>query len=139
MPEWAAAPPSMMDIVTAYYPETKPKGDLRLRPCLVTAVYVDEDTQEFLCDVAYGTTNLKAWVRMGKDVIIQNISDLDSVGLPRATRFNLDIKDRVRLVWGDRDFGCWTGNSSPRIGTLTDHYQREYAFCMMKQMSEQQE
>jgi hypothetical protein len=128
-----------MDIVAAYYPETKPQGALRLRPCLVTAVYIDEDTSEYLCDVAYGTKTLKQWARMGHDVIIQNTSDLDSMGLAVATRFNLDLAYRVRLVWGDRDFGCWTGRTTPRIGTLTEHYQRDYAFCMMRLMSAGQE
>jgi hypothetical protein len=125
----------MMDIVAAYYPETKPKGELRLRPCLITHVYIDEDSLEYLCEVAYGTKNLMHWARIGHDVIIQNSSDLDSMGLSVATRFNLDLSCRVRLVWGDRDFGCWTGRPSPRIGALTEQYQREYAFCMMKQMS----
>jgi hypothetical protein len=127
---WETTPPSMMDIVTALYPESKPKGELRLRPCLVTATYQDEETSLYLVEIAYGTKNLKAWARNGQDLIVQNSTDLDEMGLPVATRFVLD--QRVVLRWSGEVFGCWDGKKTPKIGALTEDYQKEYAYCMMK-------
>lgn len=133
MPDWLASPPSVMDVVTCLYPETKPKGELKLRPCLVTGVHRNRTTGQFVCQIAYGTKTLKAWSREGQDVIIQNTTHLDEIGLPVATRFALD--DRASLIWGEPPFGCWTGFKSPRIGALTEAYQKEYAYCMMKRLS----
>ena len=135
MPDWVTSPPSVMDIVAGFYPETKPKGELRLRPCLVTAVYKNTESGEFACEVAYGTKTLKTWSSMGKDLVIQNTSDLDELGLPVATRFVLAIDQRATLVWGPESFGCWKNHRSPRIGTLNADYQREYAYCMLKLLS----
>ncbi len=132
--DWAASPPSVMDIVAGYFPETKPKGALRLRPCLVTRVLQNIETGEFACELAFGTKNLKVWSRTGLDVIVQNTSDLDEMGLAVATRFVLDAKLREILPWQHANFGCWTGRKSPRIGTLPLAYQKDYAFAMMKQL-----
>lgn len=130
MPSWSSKPPAYRDIVAAYYPETKPKAELRLRPCIVTAVFQDEDTHEYICEVAYGTTQQRRSGFPGFDLIVHNSSDLDAMGLPRATRFYLG--ERALLVWGPRDFGCWGGYKSPKISTLLEDYHREFDFYMMK-------
>lgn len=134
MPEWLASPPSLMDIVTAYFPETKPKGELRLRPCLVTRVLQNTETGQFACELAFGTKNLKHILRANVDVIVQNTSDLNEMGLAVATRFDLDLDKRAILPWDAIYFGCWIGKESPRLSALLEHYQKDYAFKIMKRM-----
>lgn len=124
-----------MDIVAAFYPESNPKGELRLRPCLVLAVRHNPQERLFMCEVAFGTKNLKTWSRIGKDLIIQNNNDLDECGLAVATRFDMDPANRAPLPWNEDFFGCWGGKSSPRIGSLSTDYQKDVAFILMKQMA----
>ena len=132
-PKWTLSPPNLFDIVTGYYPESKPKaGTPAHRPCLVTAVYQDEQTGAYACEVAFGTKTLKTHQRGDLDLIIQNSSDIDAVGLPMATRFDLDKENRVVLEWSDTNFKPWRGYSSPRLGGLTLDYQKDYAWLMAK-------
>lgn len=134
LPKWAFSPPTLFDIVVGYYPESKPKaGTPAHRPCLVTHVYQDALTGEFACEIAYGTKHLKTVARIDRDIIIQNYSDLDAMGLPVATRFNLDLECRVVLEWKPPNFKPWSGHKTPRIGALTLQYQKDYAWIMARQ------
>lgn len=136
-PKWTTSPPSLFDIVTGFYPESNPKGSgPALRPCLVTRVLRSRQSGKIACEIAYGTKNLKTWVRGNDDIIIQNSLHLDEIGLPFATRFNLDDNMRIILYWEPPHFDCWSGYSSPKIGHLTEEYQKEYAWIMMRRMSE---
>lgn len=126
---WLSQPPSAFDIVTAYFPETNPKGELRLRPCLVLEV-MRRPNGQIGCRVAYGTKNLKFVQRKDLDLIVQNAADLDLVGLPMATRFDLDARNLVTLPWTEEFFGCWTGYEHPKIGALTEDYVKSYAYIM---------
>lgn len=128
---WCHQPPSAFDIVTAYFPETKPKGELRLRPCLVLDVFESEDGGEYACRVAYGTKHIKFVQRKGLDLIIQNAADLDIFGLPYATRFALDADCSADLPWTPEFFGVWDGYPTPVISFLPEDYQKEYAYIMM--------
>jgi hypothetical protein len=130
-PNWVAQQPSAFDIVTGYYPEREPKGALRLRPCLVLDVLRGKNTGAIACRVAYGTKNLQFVQRKNLDLIIQNASDLNLIGLPLATRFNLDANNLVDLPWSQDFFGCWKGYSHPKIGALTEKYIKDYAYSMM--------
>ena len=136
-PKWLQQPPTAFDIVTAYYPETKPKGDLRLRPCL--SVLQGKTSGGFALQVAYGTKHLKFQQRKSVDLIIQNHTHLQEHGLAMATRFNLDTDNIVVLPWTEEFFGCWTGRHHPRIGHLSENYIRDLAFSlMMRKMAEDQ-
>lgn len=130
-PGWLAQPPSAFDIVAARYPETKPKAELRLRPCLVLDVLRGKKSGDIACCVTYGTKNLKLVQRKHLDLIIQNAADLSEIGLAMATRFDLDERNVVILPWSDEFFGCWTGYPHPKIGALTEDYVKEYAYLMM--------
>ena len=134
MPEWQTAAPSMMDIVAAYFPETNPKGALRLRPCLVTRVLRNTVTGQVACEVAYGTSKLASV--HGEYIVVHNTSDLDAMGLGMATIFAMDVEKRATLPWTSEFFGCWTGKKSPRIGALTIEHQKEFAFIIMHQRKE---
>ena len=130
-PDWTLSPPNLFDIVTGFYPETKPvAGTPALRPCLVTHVYQDTESGGFACEIAYGTTHLKSVTRRDKDIIIQNSSHLDEVGLPMATRFDLDLDCRIVLEWSQKNFKPWSNRRTPRIGQLTIFYQKEYVWLM---------
>jgi hypothetical protein len=90
-------------------------------------------TDEIACRVAFGTTTLKTLTRLGRDLIIQNALDLDLVGLPCATRFDLD--SMATLPWKATFFGCWRGYRTPIIGALTEELVKEYAYLMMRRHS----
>lgn len=138
LPKWVAQQPSAFDIVAAYFPESQPKGELTLRPCLVLDVLRNKKTGAIACRVAYGTKNLKFLQRKHLDIIIQNAADLDAMGLAVATRFNLDANTLADLPWPPEFFGCWSGREHPRIGTLLETYARDYAYIMaLRQANEQ--
>ncbi len=67
-------------------------------------------------------------------MIVQSVSDLNRMGLPVATRFDLD--SHVDLPWTPEFFGCWSGKSSLVIGRLTGDYLIEYAFKMLRRRSD---
>jgi hypothetical protein len=98
----------------------------------VTAVYQNQETGNYACEIAYGTKSTKAHTRIGMDIVIVNSSDLDAMGLPMATRFDLDAGNRVTLEWSETNFMPWSGYSTPRIGSLTLDYQKEYAWVMAR-------
>ncbi|MDP9840777.1 hypothetical protein J2T09_005565 [Neorhizobium huautlense] len=127
---WKGQRPEAFDIVACYYPETKPKGELRLRPCLILDVFEDEETGEYFCLVTNGTRTLKISQRLKLDIIIQKSAHLDEMGLPYATRFALDDDNIVMLPWNEEFFGCWRGYRTPQISYLMETYQRQYAYIM---------
>lgn len=90
-------------------------------------------TGMYACRVAYGTKTLKIVARQHLDLIIQNAVDMAEIGLPCATRFDLDTL--LTLPWTREFFGCWKGYRTPVIGALTDTYIRNYAYFMMKRRS----
>lgn len=135
-PDWINQQPSAFDIVAGYFPESKPKGDLRLRPCLVLNVLKGTSSGSIACKVAFGTKNLKIVQRKNRDLIIQNSTHLNEIGLPLATRFDLDERNLVILPWTEEFFGCWTGYKHPKIGALLEVYIKDYAYCMMLRENE---
>lgn len=134
-PAWTTAPPSAYDIVACWFPETEvPDEPGRAhRPALIIQVLKGEKTGTFACKVAYGTKILKIIKRQTVDLIVQHQADLNQIGLPRPTRFDLDRM--VTLPWEPPFFEPWTGYASPKIGALTEIWIREYAFLMMKRQS----
>ncbi len=139
MPNWLNAPPSKYNIVTCYFPETKPKPRKSLRPCLVLGVSASKTSNKYLIHVAFGTGSIKFDARKHVDLIIQNSTDLDEHNLSKATRFDLDPKQMARLPWNKEFFGCWSGFKSPIIARLTETYQREMAHSMMNRIEARQQ
>lgn len=130
-PNWVTQHPSVFDIVTGFFPETKPKAELRLRPCLVIKVLRKKDSGEIACLCSFGTSNLKTAQRSAIDLIIQNATDMAEMGLPMATRFDLDPRNQAVMYWSEKFFGCWQGYNHPKLGALTTTYQKEFAYSMM--------
>lgn len=133
-PNWVGSPPAAHDIVTAWFPEKEPSpdGSLKLRPCLVLNVLKGRTSGNYSCLVAYGTSKLKIHQRQSLDLIIQNSRDLDTIGLPVATRFDLD--EIAQLPWDPEFFESWSGYQSPIIGSLTEIYIKELAYILMSRM-----
>lgn len=131
-PKWVAQRPSAFDIVAGYFPETKPKGELRLRPCLILDVLQGKESEKIACRIAYGTKNLRLFQRRHLDLIIQNAADLEELRLPVATRFVLDPDQIEIMPWTERFFGCWSGYEHPKISALSEKYAKEYAYIMMQ-------
>jgi len=68
-----------------------------------------------LLEVAYGTTNLKTGLRP-LDLRITNFEDLAEIGLPQATRFDLDRT--IELPWCKEFFAPYKGYSTILVGKL---------------------
>jgi hypothetical protein len=132
-PAWTASPPGLFDIVASYFPEhTDPESPgLKLRPSLVVKVLRGKTSGRLYCNVAYGTKHLKITKREHLDLIVQNSTHIQQIGLARATRFDLD-NIAIELPWTPDFFGCWAGHRSPVIGTLTQEYIKVYAYLMMR-------
>lgn len=129
-PNWLAQPPSAFDIIATRFPETKPKGRIQLRPCLVLEVLKGKTSGSIALRMAFGTKNLKFAQRQYLDLIIQNAADLNAMGLPMATRFDLDARNVAALPWTEEFFGCWTGYPHPKIARLPDDYVKSYLYLM---------
>lgn len=130
--EWYRRAPAPLSIVTCYFPETDPEpdGSLKLRPALVLSILRDKGTGAIALRIAYGTSVLKLTRRLGVDLIIQNAVDMRIMGLPKATRFDLD--EQVDLPYSTEFFACWEGYKTPVIGQLTEDYAKELAWLMYK-------
>ncbi|MBC2651253.1 hypothetical protein H7F50_05895 [Novosphingobium flavum] len=85
---------------------------------LNAAVYATDGTDEAEVQLIYGTTQLKLMQRRN-DFFVTNAAEMDSCGLHKATRFDLD---KVAWIpWASEWFDCLTGYSSPIIGHLSQH------------------
>jgi hypothetical protein len=74
----------------------------KLRPTLVRAAKRDTESKRSALVVSYGTRNLKLGYRDKIDLVIQNAEQLARLGLPMATRFDLDL---LQLVpWAEEFF-----------------------------------
>ena len=134
-PAWLENSPSAFDIVTCWFPDSLlvDTPGKKLRPCLVTRVLRLHASDQIACIVAFGTSQLKLARRLGLDLIVRRLADLDEIGLPTATRFDLDTL--ALLPWDDRFFGCWSGFTTPVTGQLTEPCIKEYAYLMMRRFS----
>lgn len=83
--------PRLYDIAWCLFPDGDPNHPgPKLRPVLVRRTLMDPKTRRGAVEVSYGTTKLKLGKRNKLDLIIQNATTMASLGLPMATRFDLD-------------------------------------------------
>jgi hypothetical protein len=78
------------------------KPGKKLRPTLVRATARDTESRRSAVVVSYGTKTLKLGYRDRVDLVIQNAVQLDRLGLTMATRFDLDLLQRV--PWAEEFF-----------------------------------
>lgn len=109
--------PRALDIVWCRFPTREyPSGPgPKSRPALVRSVYLNRAHTRARVAVTYGTSNQKLDTRP-LDLLLANATDLAEMGLPQATRFDLDAA--VVLPWCEEFFVPRAGQSSPIIGHL---------------------
>lgn len=109
--------PRALDIVWCRFPlnEAMSKPGPKSRPALVRSVFLNRAHTWARVEVTYGTSNTKNDTRL-LDLIIQNATDLAEMGLPQATRFDLDRT--VILPWSAEFFEPRAGYETPIIGHL---------------------
>ncbi len=126
--DWTKEAPSAYEIHTAWFPYEDTNGEgVKLRPCLVLNVWKGKSSGLYKVRIAYGTRKLKL-IERPQDLVVQNSRDLDDIGLPCATRFDLDqVAD---VIWSEENFGCWPDAVSPYVGSLTEEYIKNYLWLM---------
>lgn len=110
--------PRPLDIVWCRFPlqEMTTKPGPKSRPGLVRCVLLNREHTKAAVEVCYGTSQLKK-DRFPLDLFIENAAQLNLLGLPQATRFELDRT--LQLPWASEFFGPRDGTKSPIIGRLT--------------------
>lgn len=99
-PGWTYYPlislPRVLDIVWCRFPthDSPSKPGPKPRPALVRSVFINKDHTKAQVEVTYGSSKLKTDTRL-LDLILQNATDLAEMGLPQATRFDLDLTVRL--------------------------------------------
>jgi hypothetical protein len=111
--------PRPLDIVWCRFPQygmstTKPGP--KPRPGLVRAVLLNREHTKAAIEVCYGTSQLKK-DRFPLDLFIENAAQLNLLGLPQATRFEIDRT--LQLPWAKEFFEPRDGAKTPIIGRLT--------------------
>jgi hypothetical protein len=135
VPEWVGRWPEAFSIVTGFFPETRPKdGKLKCRPLLVTQVLRRKSDNQIHLRVAYGTSKLRFPDRAGRDLIVQNISDMNECGLMTPTRFVVAPNDQIIRPWTAEHFQPWGASGTPRRGRLPDSLIHEYAWLMVQHL-----
>jgi len=110
--------PNALDIVWCKFPDHLRPGHPgpKPRPALVRSIGLSKDHSRAELEVTYGTSNTKSDSRL-LDLIIGNANELALMGLPQATRFDLDLT--LWLPWCSEFFVPRPGQPTPVIGHLT--------------------
>jgi hypothetical protein len=87
------------------------------RPGLVRSVLLNHDHTKAAVEVCYGTSKLKKDL-FPLDLFIENAAQLNLLGLPQATRFEIDRT--LQLPWAKEFFEPRDGTKTPIIGRLTE-------------------
>jgi hypothetical protein len=119
--------PRPLDIVWCHFPEFQhdpSKPGPKPRPALVRAVRLNSERTRAEVEVTYGTSRTKSFERP-YDLIIANAEDRIAMGLPQATRFDLDLT--IWLPWAEEWFKSRSHGQSAVIGSLTPKYRQMLA------------
>src|SRR5688572_29973401 len=92
--DWSYLPlhnlPRGLDVVWCRFPEADiSKPGPKPRPGLVRSVELSEDHKRARLEVCYGTSQLKKDL-FPYDLFIENTAQMNVLGLPQATRFEID-------------------------------------------------
>lgn len=110
--------PKPGDIVTGFFPETKPKHNWQTnpRPLLVLRRYTATDGSISVL-LSYGTGEISKVKQHA--LVIANLSTLNSLNLAKPTAFILmPGRNLAILPWTDAHFAPWTGFKTPIIAHL---------------------
>jgi hypothetical protein len=78
---------------------------------------LNKDHSRAEIEVTYGTSKTKSDSRALLDLIVSNAAELALMGLPQATRFDLDLT--IWLPWCSQFFIPRPGQPTPIMGHLT--------------------
>jgi hypothetical protein len=121
--------PRKYDIVWVLFPvDQESLPGPKLRPALVRATLKSASGERGGVVISYGTTKLKLGVRDKIDLVIQNAGQLGRLGLPAATRFDLDLMSRV--PWAE-EFFCTPPHSND---ICTGHLDDEQIERLLKKL-----
>ncbi|MEM5474832.1 hypothetical protein [Pacificibacter sp. AS14] len=126
MASWETNRPELYDVVTGFFPETSPKETWATnpRPLLVCGVAQDPETKTYFCRIAYGTSKSVRSTH-GSDLVIANVSILNSLNLKKPTKFVIHSGlQMVILPWLEEFFQPWTGYDTPVLSRLPEDMQR---------------
>lgn len=115
--------PAPYDIVWCRFPSHEDLGNPgpKPRPGIVVNVALDVESGEGEVQLIYGTSKLK-FGRRQRDIYVTNVAEMDTCGLNKATRFDVD---KIGWIpWADEWFETLPGYSSPIIGHLSPHATR---------------
>lgn len=121
--DWAYFPihtiPKSLDVVWCRFPELSPDTPgPKCRPGIVRSVELGRQQTVARIEVCYGTSKLKKDL-YPYDLFVENLSQLNLLGLPQATRFELDRT--VKLPWAKEFFEPRDGSKTPIIGRLSPY------------------
>lgn len=107
--------PRVLDIVWCRFPthDALDQPGPKMPPALVRSVFLNKQHTRARVEVTYGSSKLKVDDRP-QDLILQNATDLAEMGLPQASRFDLDLS--LQLPWAAEFFEARPGQRSPIIG-----------------------
>ncbi|MEP3635221.1 MAG: hypothetical protein ABJM82_16180 [Shimia thalassica] len=132
MANWESVKPDIYSIVTGFFPETNPKENWATnpRPLLVCGVAQDPETKIFFVRIAYGTSK-KLELAKKDDLVIGNLSILNSLGLKHQTRFvTFSGQQMVIMPWTQEFFQPWTGRTTPVLSKLPADMQSHMGFVL---------
>ena len=132
MDSWQGIQPCLYNVVTGFFPEASPKDswETNPRPLLICGVAADEKTGLFFCRVAYGTSQRISQAK-DTDLVVGNITELNNLGLKKATRFVINSgRHMVILPWTEEFFRPWTGYKTPILSCLPEPMQRFVGYTL---------
>ncbi len=118
----ATTAPRLYDVALCRFPfdENPDKPPPRRSPCIIRQVRLHKSKKAVFVQVVFGTSNLKTMKRVGKDLYVVNSTDMTTIGLWKATRF--DLWRCADLPWSEEWFPIPNGKFSPILGRLPDNY-----------------
>ena len=132
MAAWENSPPRLYNVVTGFFPETCPKDTWATnpRPLLVCGVASYPGNGLVFCRIAYGTsTNLDR--ADPDDLVVGNLTILDSLGLKNPTRFVIHSgKQMVIMPWTAEFFRPWSGHNTPVLSRLPAEMQHHVGYIL---------
>lgn len=117
---WSLIPPKELYIVTGFYPEKNPKeGGPAHRPLLVLDTHLNIGSgAKFVCLVTYGTKNINSSYGGRNDIIINNLSYMNKIGLKYPTRFMMSEVFHTYMPWISPYFEPWINYETPMLFDL---------------------
>lgn len=133
MATWQDHAPRIYSVVTGFFPETLPRDTWATnpRPLLVCGTARDPESGMVFCRIAYGTSKINKG--HPDDLVVGNLSILNSLGLKMPTRFVIHSgAQMVIMPWTDEFFRPWSGCRTPVLSVLPEDMQKVVAHVLVR-------